>query len=122
MLQVKDVKGQTVASGKAVAGQTPELPIADPKLWSPESPFLYADVEVTLYSAGKAQDKVKSYTAMRKVSFKRDDNGIGAFATSRIISSLARSIRVGGPMDYIQHLPMRLWCTIYRRPKTLDSI
>lgn len=71
---VKD-KGQTVASGKAVAGQTLELPIADPKLWSPESPFLY-DVEVTLFSAGKALDKVKSYTAMRKVSFKRDDNGI----------------------------------------------
>ena len=71
---VKD-KGQTVASGKAVAGQTLELPIAYPKLWSPESPFLY-DVEVTLFSAGKALDKVKSYTAMRKVSFKRDDNGI----------------------------------------------
>ncbi|NDV94493.1 beta-galactosidase [Dysgonomonas sp. 521] len=73
-VKVKD-GSQTVATGKAVAGQTLELAIASPKLWSPESPFLY-DVEVTLYEGGKAVDNVKSYTAMRKISTKRDANGI----------------------------------------------
>jgi beta-galactosidase/beta-glucuronidase len=73
-VKVKD-GNQTVATGKAVAGQTLELAIASPKLWSPESPFLY-DVEVTLYDGSKAVDNVKSYTAMRKISTKRDANGI----------------------------------------------
>ena len=64
-----------VAAAKAAAGQTLELSIANAKLWSPESPFLY-DMEINLYSAGKLVDKLKSYCAMRKISTKRDDNGI----------------------------------------------
>src|SRR5690606_2941117 len=50
-ITVKD-QGKVVASSKAAAGQTLELPIPNPKIWSPESPFLY-DVEVTLYHNGK---------------------------------------------------------------------
>lgn len=73
-ITVKD-QGKVVASSKAAAGQTLELPIPNPKLWSPESPFLY-DVEVTLYHNGKEQDRVHSYAAMRKISSKRDQNGI----------------------------------------------
>ena len=45
------------------------------KLWSPDSPFLY-DLEITLWSDNKPQDKVNSYAAMRKYSIKRDDKGI----------------------------------------------
>ncbi len=71
---LKDV-GNVVSSGKAVAGQSVDLAVAGAKLWSPESPFLY-DLEVKLMSNGKAVDEVKSYTAMRKVSSKRDENGI----------------------------------------------
>ncbi|MCE4562875.1 beta-galactosidase [Maribellus sp. CM-23] len=67
--------GNVVSSGKAVAGQSVDLAVADAKLWSPESPFLY-DLEVKLMSSGKTVDEVKSYTAMRKVSSKRDENGI----------------------------------------------
>lgn len=66
---------KTVAAGKSAAGQNFELNIPEAKLWSPETPFLY-DVEINLYENGKLQDKVKSYTAMRKVSTKRDGNGI----------------------------------------------
>lgn len=65
----------TVAKAKAAVGETLELGINNAKLWSPESPDLY-DLEVSLYSRGKLQDKVKSYAAMRKVSSKRDENGI----------------------------------------------
>ena len=64
-----------VASSKAVPGQSMEINIPDAKLWSPESPFLY-DLQVNLYSKGKIIDEVKSYAAMRKISMKRDGNGI----------------------------------------------
>lgn len=74
-VKVKNNSQTVVATGKAVAGQTLELAITDPILWSPENPFLY-DVEVTLSEGNKAIDNVKSYTAMRKVSTKRDANGI----------------------------------------------
>ena len=64
-----------VAAAKFAAGQTIDLPLPDPKLWSPESPFLY-DVEITLRENGKLTDKVKTYAAMRKVSTHRDNDGI----------------------------------------------
>ena len=64
-----------VSSGKAVIGQTLELSVKNMKLWSTDSPFLY-NVEINLIEKGKIIDKVKSYTAMRKISTKRDKNGI----------------------------------------------
>ena len=67
--------GNVIASAKAVPCQTLDLNIPNAKLWSPESPFLY-DMEITLYADGKIADKVKSYCAMRKISTKRDENGI----------------------------------------------
>ena len=71
---VKD--GQTVVSKvKAAVGQAVEVPVPSPKLWSPESPFLY-DMEVNLISGGKVTDQITSYFAMRKVSVKRDETGI----------------------------------------------
>ncbi len=66
---------KVVSSLKTVVGQSVDLAVADAKLWSPESPFLY-DLEVKLISNGKTVDAVDSYTAMRKVSTKRDKNGI----------------------------------------------
>ena len=66
---------RTVVSGRASVGQTLELSVPDIKLWSPDNPFLY-DLEINLIEKGKTVDKVKSYTAMRKISTKRDANGI----------------------------------------------
>ena len=66
---------KVVSSLKTVVDQSVDLAVADAKLWSPESPFLY-DLEVKLISNGKTVDAVDSYTAMRKVSTKRDKNGI----------------------------------------------
>ncbi len=77
--QIIEVKvldqGQTVLIEKSAATQSVELNIENPKLWSPDSPFLY-DLEITLYNNGIAGDKVKSYFAMRKSSIGRDENGI----------------------------------------------
>lgn len=76
IIETKVLDGKAVvATAKAAVGQPAEAFIADPKLWSPESPFLY-DLEVSLIRNGKVVDKVKSYAAMRKVSIKRDENGI----------------------------------------------
>ena len=76
IVEVRILDGKNVvATAKASAGQVLELIIANAKLWSPESPFLY-NLEVNLYSAGKLADKLNSYCAMRKISTKRDDNGI----------------------------------------------
>lgn len=45
-----------------------EIPIKDPKLWSPNTPFLY-DLQISLASPeGKVLDEVKSYFGMRKIS------------------------------------------------------
>lgn len=71
---VKD-GGQIVAVGKMACGQTLDLSIPNAKLWSPENPFLY-DLEVKLMESGKTVDAVKSYTAMRKISTRRDEFGI----------------------------------------------
>lgn len=69
----KDSK--TIATGKASVGENLEIVLNNPKLWSPESPFLYK-TNVKLISNGKVVDQVKSYFAMRKIGSKRDANGI----------------------------------------------
>lgn len=66
---------KVISTAKAVAGQSLNINVPNAKLWSPDSPFLY-DLEVVLLDNGKAKDKVKSYAAMRKVSIKKDQNGI----------------------------------------------
>lgn len=64
-----------VSVAKGVTGKALRLAVKSPKLWSPESPALYT-MKISLYSAGKKIDEVSSYTAMRKISTKRDANGI----------------------------------------------
>ena len=76
-VEVKVMDGsKVVASGRSINHLPVEIMIPDQvKLWSPDSPFLY-DLEITLWSDNKPQDKVNSYAAMRKYSIKRDDKGI----------------------------------------------
>ena len=68
-------EGREVAAGRAPVGVAAEVAVANPKLWSPSSPFLY-DMEVALVRGGKKVDKVGSYTAMRKFSTGRDADDI----------------------------------------------
>jgi len=51
------------------------VPVTNPKLWSPENPFLY-DLKITVTRKGKIVDEVKSYFGMRKISLKADANGV----------------------------------------------
>lgn len=67
--------GKEIAKEKAVVGEDLDIVLNNPKLWSPESPFLY-QTKISLISKDKVADDVKSYFAMRKISSKRDENGI----------------------------------------------
>ncbi len=71
---VKD-EGKEIAKSKFAAGVTSEITLDNPKLWSPESPFLYRTT-IKLISNGETTDEVESYFAMRKISKKRDENGV----------------------------------------------
>jgi len=64
-----------VADQQVTPGSTAELAISSPKLWSPDSPFLY-DLKISLIRKGKVLDEVKSYFAMRKISMKAGEKGI----------------------------------------------
>ncbi|WP_125723027.1 glycoside hydrolase family 2 protein [Flavobacterium ustbae] len=67
--------GKEIKKQKAIVGESNDIVLNAPKLWSPESPFLY-QTKIRLISKNKVADEVKSYFAMRKISSKRDDNGI----------------------------------------------
>jgi beta-galactosidase/beta-glucuronidase len=76
IIEVKVLEeGRVVASAKGAASQEVFVGIPSAKLWSPESPFLY-DMEVSILRDGKSLDRVESYFGMRKISTRRDENGI----------------------------------------------
>lgn len=63
-----------VAEGSGPAGQAIVLRVPQPKLWSPDSPFLY-DLRVTLGS-----DEVQSYAGIRTIAVQRDAAGVNRLA------------------------------------------
>ncbi|MCW3062826.1 MAG: glycoside hydrolase family 2 [Capsulimonas sp.] len=68
----------TIKSGKSTvktvtidADKEQTIAISKPKLWSPDSPFLY-DLDVKLVQGGATTDQVGSYFGMRKISLGLD--------------------------------------------------
>ncbi len=55
------------------------LPIANPRLWSPDDPFLY-DLRVTLKDGDREIETVSSYFGLRKVALRPDSQGITRIA------------------------------------------
>ena len=64
----------TVAFAAVAPGKPVRLTVAEPKLWSPESPFLY-ELEIRLKHGNKVMDEVRGYTALRKSSEVVDSQG-----------------------------------------------
>lgn len=64
------VAEQTIGANDEAA-----LVVNNPKVWSPETPFLY-DITVAVVRNGKAVDEVKTYSALRKISMQPDRNGV----------------------------------------------
>lgn len=50
------------------------LNVENPKLWSPDSPYLY-DLRITIYRNGEILDQVMGYAAMREISVVVDKKG-----------------------------------------------
>ncbi len=64
--------GVKVVSASAAAGQQMSLKIPKPRLWTPDSPFLY-DVKIELKTGQKTVDTVGSYAGMRSIAVKPVD-------------------------------------------------
>ena len=64
-----------VASATALSGKPLELRIENPKLWSPNSPFLYG-LRLELLDGGRVVDEVRSYFGMRNISLGKDEAGV----------------------------------------------
>ena len=82
---------EIVARAGGPVGQTLDLKLTEPKLWSPDSPFLYdlevvlirgkgtehlQDIDVIVMRGKETIDRVDSYFGMRKISLDKDENGI----------------------------------------------
>lgn len=75
-LRITAWDGKTkVAEKTAAATGEILLTLNNPKLWSPETPFLY-DLRVAVTRKGKVVDEAKSYFAMRKISVQPDSKGV----------------------------------------------
>jgi hypothetical protein len=51
------------------------LPVSQPRLWSPDDPFLY-DLRIDLKDHDRVVDSVSSYFGMRSIGLRRDENGV----------------------------------------------
>jgi hypothetical protein len=66
-------------SGAYDANRPADIPIPQPKLWSPDSPFLY-DLVIELHRDNRLVDSVQSYFGLRKIGIGKDEHG-----TTRIL-------------------------------------
>jgi len=84
VLRDKKVISQT----KSVSGTYFYLPIEDPQLWSPDSPFLY-DLKITLYHAnGSVSDEVVSYFGMRDIKLGKVNGVIRPLLNGKFVMQL----------------------------------
>lgn len=73
---VIDIKegNRTIASASGKVDMEIPIKLTDPKLWSPDSPFLY-DIEVRLMRGKRTLDQISSYAGMRKIGQTKDAQG-----------------------------------------------
>jgi len=76
LLHIEALDGnRKVISQTIDASEQVDLRVSNAELWSPSSPKLY-DLNIKLIRKGKVLDEVKSYFAMRKIDFRKDEQGI----------------------------------------------
>ena len=83
--------GKVVKKFEGKANAALEIPIANPKLWSPDHPFLY-DLKISLEQNNRATDNVSSYFGMRKI-------GIGKVGKFNRILLNNEYVFERGPLD-----------------------
>lgn len=85
--------GTTLARSSAEPGKPVRVQVPEPRLWTPEDPYLY-DLEVKLVSReGKVVDEVASYGGLRTISTVPDPQGRPRIALNDKITFLH------GPLD-----------------------
>ncbi|HEX4558309.1 MAG TPA: glycoside hydrolase family 2 TIM barrel-domain containing protein [Mycobacterium sp.] len=83
--------GAVVRSGKP--GQTIRVPVPNPRLWTPDDPYLY-DLKIRLVSpSGTVADEVSAYAGLRTIGTVRDAKGRPRIALNGKITFL------NGPLD-----------------------
>ena len=65
---------KSIYSTQTLCGLRATLPIAEAKLWTPDTPHLYT-LKLTLTENGKVTDSATSYAALRKFGVDRDELG-----------------------------------------------
>ena len=76
VIKISAWDGNKMVSEKETAvNSVVPLQVANPRLWSPDNPFLY-DLKLAVVRKGKPVDEITSYFAMRKISLKTDNNGV----------------------------------------------
>ncbi len=75
MIQVDIKEDDKIVASLSSINKDILLKIPSPKLWSPESPFLY-DLKIILKKNNETLDKIESYFGMRKISLGKEINGI----------------------------------------------
>jgi beta-galactosidase/beta-glucuronidase len=69
------MQGEEIGRVAGRADSRLTVPIPQPRLWSPESPFLY-DLAVSLRSGGEPIDSVSSYVGMRQIGLAPGKDGL----------------------------------------------
>lgn len=67
-------RAATVAKAKGNPNEAVKVELKQPKLWTPDAPFLYG-LQVRLLAGKEEVDAVQSYFGMRKVSLGKDEKG-----------------------------------------------
>jgi beta-galactosidase/beta-glucuronidase len=63
--------GRPVSGARGEPGEPLSVPVASPRLWSPDDPFLY-DLRVALVRGNRTVDQVESYFGMRTIEVQSD--------------------------------------------------
>ncbi len=71
--------GKEVARATGLANAELVVPLTSVRLWSPKDPFLY-ELRVTLKDKDQARETISSYFGMRKISLRKDAQGITRIA------------------------------------------
>ncbi|WP_299537533.1 glycoside hydrolase family 2 protein [Ulvibacterium sp.] len=80
-----------ISKGEGLINAPFDIEVSDPKLWSPDHPFLY-DIIVKLKDSTKVLDEVKSYMGMRKISIESVGNLKKIFLNNEFLFQI-------GPLD-----------------------
>ena len=98
-----DAVSVRLLDGRTVVGEGQVMTVAEPKLWSPDSPSLY-DLEIALLKNGKVVDQVKGYTALRTIAKIREGR-----AKDRRTTNFTRMYLNGEPLFHFGPLDQGWW-------------